>query len=160
MGFERLYAVRVQEGDRVAISAQKAMPAKINLHTIGHRAGSELLFVSLQDKAVRAFSMGADALQANSQITFHDNPLDLLWLPDRELLLVELRDDKNQVRAIDVLRVASSENTLQQVGRALDVDAPMKVWCWLQTAENELLIFDGIQRDLLRFSIQTDTPQK
>ena len=159
-GFKSVYALLVQETKCVAIRAQHTMPAKIKRHTIGHRAGIELLFVSLEDKTVRAFSMLAGALHANSQIAFTDTPLNLLWLAERELLLVELRDANNQAQTIDLLRVWSSDNTLHQFGRALDLDAPFTVVCWLQTAKNEMLIFDGIQRDLLRFSIQkTDTPK-
>ena len=152
--FERVYAVRVLANDRVAISAQHAMPAKIQRHTIGHRAGSELLFVSLQDKTVRAFSVGANALHATAQIAFQDCPCMLLWLQERELLLVEFWNDNKRADAVEVLRVASSENTLENIGRALDVDATINVKCWLETAANELLIFDFNQRELVQLAIQ------
>ena len=152
-GFERVYAVRVQASDLVAINAEHAMPAKIQQHTIGHRAGSELLFVSLQDNTVRAFSVGADALHAIAQIAFQDSPWRLLWLRQRELLLVSLWNTSKTVDTIEVLRVASSENTLEKVWRALDVDAAIDVQCWLET-DNELLLFDWHHRELVRLAIQ------
>ena len=153
--FERVYAVRVQASDCVAISAQHAMPAKIIRHTIGHRAGSELLFISLMDKTVRAFSVGTDAINAIAQIAFNDSPCRLpLWLPEHELLLVSLWNASKKADAIEVLRVASSEKTLEKVGRALDVDSAIDVRCWLETAENEVLIFDGNQSELVKLAIQ------
>ena len=146
--------MRVQASDRVVINTEHAMPAKIKQHTIGHRAGSDLLFVSLEDKTVRAFSVGADALNAIAQIAFRDSPLRLLWLSARELLLVSFSNANNKAHAIEVFRVASSGNTLKRVVRALDVDAAIDVKGWLETAENELLIFDRNQQEILQLAIQ------
>ena len=157
-GFERVYAVRVKASDLVAINAEHAMPAKIQQHTLGHRGGSELLFVSLQDNTVRAFSVGADALYAIAQIAFQDSPWRLLWLPQRELLLISLWNESKKAEVIDVLRVASSETALEKFGRALEADAAIDAVCWLESTENEneneLLIFDANKRELVQLVIQ------
>ena len=128
------------------------LPSKMRFFTVGRVGGVEILFATLEDETLRSFSIEATgALQPLSQVTLK-SPSQLLWLQEREQLLVVETDEKTVAHSVRVLSAGAAGRSLERLHSALSAHLSLNISCWCLHGAS-LFCFDYNKKEIVQVDL-------
>ena len=155
-GFNCLYQFGVSSEEWLCLLTVIKLPSKLFSMSSDSRNDPSTLYVSLQDKSLRVYTVSAEAY-AQLRTTIDPGQclcLRLMRFGSYDILLGAHSD---RTAAADKFCAFIFENTgdTWEVRRSdVECNASMKMCCSVQTSGNTMMMFDGGTQDIVEFEIQ------
>ncbi len=129
-----------------------ATPSNILYFAVGLPRGFEVLFATLADRTLRSFSIEATgALLPLWQVALTE-PSQLLWLQEREQLLVAEWDQKKKADSVRVLSAGAAGRSLERLHSALSAHLSLNISCWCLHGAS-LFCFDYNKKEIVQVDL-------